>query len=282
MFKIGEFSKIAHVAASQLRYYDEIGIFIPAHVDRFTGHRFYSIDQLPRLNQILALKDLGFTLNQITQTIDTDISIDTLEGMLTMKKAQIEQSLREDILRLRQVEMRLQQLRFSENPTMFDVVMKSIAPQSILSIRDIFPSYETAHELIGRIYTSAQKKHKLQAYTVIIHGESVEENQVELECGFLSENNSVNNLMIPDSEYQLTRSILPAIDTMATLTYVGEPQGVMNAYAELGKWIVVQGYQLDGAPREIYWEFVQDQDSGAVRELTMDLQFPVAIAEHGF
>lgn len=56
MFRIGEFSKIAQVPATLLRYYDDIGLFTPAHSDRDTGYRYYSVAQLSQLNRILALK----------------------------------------------------------------------------------------------------------------------------------------------------------------------------------------------------------------------------------
>jgi len=45
MFKIGDFSRISQVSVKTLRYYDEIGLLKPAHVDRFTGYRYYSVDQ---------------------------------------------------------------------------------------------------------------------------------------------------------------------------------------------------------------------------------------------
>ena len=47
MFRIGEFSKIAQAPISQLRYYDQIGLFQPAHTDKLTSYRYYSADQLP-------------------------------------------------------------------------------------------------------------------------------------------------------------------------------------------------------------------------------------------
>ncbi len=41
MFKIGELSKIAQVATSQLRYYNRIGLFQPRYINGFTGYRYY-------------------------------------------------------------------------------------------------------------------------------------------------------------------------------------------------------------------------------------------------
>ena len=65
MFKIGDFSKFSRVSVKMLRHYDELGLLKPALVDPATNYRYYSADQLPRLNRIIALKDLGFTLEQV-------------------------------------------------------------------------------------------------------------------------------------------------------------------------------------------------------------------------
>ena len=62
MIRIGDFSKLSRVSVKTLRYYDEMGLLKPLYVDRFTGYRFYEYHQLLRLNRILALKDLGFSL----------------------------------------------------------------------------------------------------------------------------------------------------------------------------------------------------------------------------
>jgi DNA-binding transcriptional MerR regulator len=70
MFKIGDFSRFSRVTVKMLRHYDEIGLLKPARVDPFTGYRYYTADQLPRLNRIIALKDLGFTLEQIGSLLD--------------------------------------------------------------------------------------------------------------------------------------------------------------------------------------------------------------------
>lgn len=65
MLKIGEFSRLARVPAKTLRYYDEIDLFKPAHYDEDTRYRYYSVEQLPHLYRIVALKGLGLSLDQI-------------------------------------------------------------------------------------------------------------------------------------------------------------------------------------------------------------------------
>ena len=82
MIKIGSFSRLAHVSVKTLHHYGHLGLLEPAHVDRYTGFRYYRLDQFSRLNCILALKDLGFSLEQIAQLLVENLSIPEMRGML--------------------------------------------------------------------------------------------------------------------------------------------------------------------------------------------------------
>src|SRR5688572_13818303 len=110
MLKIGDFSRISQVTVKALRYYDEIGLLRPVHVDDFTGYRYYAVDQLPRLNRILALKELGFTLEQIAAALSEGVTAEQLRGMLRLKRAEIQQRMQEEQDLLGRVEVRLQQI----------------------------------------------------------------------------------------------------------------------------------------------------------------------------
>jgi DNA-binding transcriptional MerR regulator len=86
MFKIGDFSRIARVSCRLLRYYDELGLLKPAIVDRDSGYRFYGAAQLPQLNRILVLKELGLTLDQIGRATSSAVSADELRAMLLIRR----------------------------------------------------------------------------------------------------------------------------------------------------------------------------------------------------
>src|SRR5262249_50556376 len=135
MFRIGEFAQIAQVSGRLLRHYDQLGLLKPARVEPATGYRFYSIRQLPRLNRILALKELGLTLEQIAPLLDSEISPGELRGMLTMKRAQIEQSLRAEEARLRHVASRIAQIHRGAATSVDDVVVNAPATQAVLTAR---------------------------------------------------------------------------------------------------------------------------------------------------
>src|SRR5512146_2568697 len=78
MIRIGDFSKLSRVSVKTLRFYDEMGLLKPIEVDRFTGYRLYEANQLPRLYRILALKDLGFSLEEIGRLLAGDLSTEQM------------------------------------------------------------------------------------------------------------------------------------------------------------------------------------------------------------
>lgn len=100
MFKIGDFSQIGQISVRMLRYYDNMGLLKPRHVDESSGYRYYTLDQLPRLNRIAALKDLGLTLQQITELLAEDLPLERLHTMLKHKQEEIQRHLHEEMARL--------------------------------------------------------------------------------------------------------------------------------------------------------------------------------------
>ena len=70
---IGEFSKMTYLSVKALRHYHDVGLLEPADIDPASGYRRYTADQLRRLNRIIALKDLGFTLEQVRAILDENV-----------------------------------------------------------------------------------------------------------------------------------------------------------------------------------------------------------------
>jgi DNA-binding transcriptional MerR regulator len=120
-----------------LRYYDQMGLLKPAHVDPFTDYRYYSAEQLPRLNRILALKDLGFSLEQIAQLLKRTIMPDEMRGMLLLRQADAEREVKEAQTRLARVSARLHEIEQEGVASPYDIVIKQVAPQWVISTRQI-------------------------------------------------------------------------------------------------------------------------------------------------
>ena len=77
LYKIGLFSQMNKVTIKALRYYDEIGLLKPAHIEEFTGYRYYTSEQLPILHEILALRQMGFSLNEIAK-VQEGVSVESI------------------------------------------------------------------------------------------------------------------------------------------------------------------------------------------------------------
>ena len=89
MIRIGDFSRISQTPVSTLRYYDEVGLLKPVEVDHFTGYRYYTFDQLARLQRIQALKNLGFSLEEIARLLADDLPAPQVHEMLQSKRAEL-------------------------------------------------------------------------------------------------------------------------------------------------------------------------------------------------
>jgi len=96
-----------------LRHYDRLGLLAPERVDPDTGYRSYGVQQLARLHRLLALRDLGFTLEQIAGLPDGEVPLEQLRGMLRLRRAQLEQTVADEQGRLRRVEAHLRAIEGS-------------------------------------------------------------------------------------------------------------------------------------------------------------------------
>jgi DNA-binding transcriptional MerR regulator len=274
MFRIGEFSKIAQVSGRLLRYYEEIGLFSPIYTDKDTGFRYYSAEQMPELNRILALKDLGLSLDQIRRLLDDQISIDEMQGMLLLKKAEIERHLQAELKRIRSIESRLQSIRNAEAHKPINVVIKRIPAQPVLSVRSIVESFETALGLFEQIRAVLPEKNGYGLCFCMCHSESLVDRDMDLEMGRLVDSDT--HLPVPLIEsLQLTIRTLPAVETMATTVVKGALETLHTGYTEIGLWAEANGYHFKGHPREITLQAPQRSDG---RDLITEIQLPV---EHG-
>ncbi|HTE39444.1 MAG TPA: helix-turn-helix domain-containing protein, partial [Steroidobacteraceae bacterium] len=152
MFRIGDFSRIARVSCRLLRYYDEIGLLSPGHVDRDSGYRYYSAKQLTRLNRILVLKELGLSLEQIARIIEDNLSAAELRAMLTVRRSDIERAVAEETQRLRFVESRISQIDSDGALSVDDVIVRSEPARRYLSVRRTVESFAAARGVIREVH----------------------------------------------------------------------------------------------------------------------------------
>ncbi|MET7279490.1 MerR family transcriptional regulator [Kribbella sp. NPDC005582] len=261
MLSIGDFARHGRVSVRMLRHYDGIGLLRPAAVDPVTGYRSYEASQFADLNQIVALKDLGFSLEQVATMIADGISPVELRAMLTLRRAELEQALADSTARLRQVEARLHSLDSSDPAPA--VVIKELPAIRLVGLTataasfvpdDISPVIRPLCAELGSRLAGADGVHPAGRLTCLYQrtGSGTEE-QVVLRAtvpAAVDAEGNRNGLDVYD---------LPAVQA-ATLVHHGPIDQVLPAWQALARWIDQNGYHPAEPARELYLDCPDDPD----------------------
>ncbi|MBA9086570.1 DNA-binding transcriptional MerR regulator [Fontibacillus solani] len=142
MFRIGEFSKLCGLSADTLYHYEKLKILVPKTVDKFTSYRYYDASQLVTVNKILALKDAGFSLEEIADVLNKGISVPMLIEMLENKAVLLETTLSNEYNRLERL-----------HTNIFLIKNGGIAQMNEISIKRLsrFLLHQSARFLLKRV-----------------------------------------------------------------------------------------------------------------------------------
>jgi DNA-binding transcriptional MerR regulator len=268
MFTIGDFAKLGRVSVRMLRHYDAIGLLRPAAVDPSNGYRFYQAEQLRRLNRVIALKDLGFTLEQVQAIIDDRVDVAELRGMLRLRRAQLEAQLTADTARLATVEARLRMIEREGHMNTHDVVLKEVAPIRVAELSATAGGYGPEHitPVIGPLYD--QLMMRLGGAGVIPAGHPMAYYEPEQGDKVL-----VHAAMPVNAERAGDVAVvdLPAIADAATIIHHGSMDEVMGSLEILARWIEDNGYQPVGYHREVYVDYDPKHPETGVTELQVEV-----------
>lgn len=274
MFKIGEFSRIARVSCRLLRYYDELGLIKPARIDSDTGYRYYSASQLPRLNRILVLRDLGLSLEQIGRVLTDELPASELRGMLLMRRAEVEQSIETEAQRLRQIESRIAQIEAAGQLTVDDVVLRHEPARRLLSMRQRIASFVDGMRSIGELVTAVPRvvgTRSLGQFVAIAHGQEFEPENIDVEFGFFLHGEVSDSVRLPDGRELTVRDVAP-VERLAACVRIGPPQNAHLTTARIGQFIESNGYRICGSNREV---FLQPPRPDRMEDSIVEMQFPI-------
>lgn len=267
MLKIGEFSKLAQVSIKTLRYYAELGLLTPGWVDRYTGYRYYTLQQLPRLNRILTLKELGFPLVQIERLLHENLSVDELRRLMQLRQAELEEQVRTEQMRLDRVAARLRLIEQEGRQPHYEVVIRPIPAMLVAGIRDTVDGDDDVRHLFEEL------RHSVAGWGIapgpltpfiVVH--------------YAWEYCSGVEVVVPLDKRRQTRGRveiyeLPGIDTAACLVHEGRSDQLTAAYQALTQWTQVHGYRRASHSREVYFQgFEGDTAENFVAEIQLPVQ----------
>lgn len=291
MLKIGEFAQLAQVTIKMLRHYDRLGILAPAHIDPQNGYRYYQVEQLPQIHRILALKEIGLSLEQIGVLLSERVSNEQIRGMLRLRQAEIRQQVEAAQRQQEMVSFRLRMLEAEENFPSLDVVIKPLEPMRVLSLfaETVSKRTDGPHHmpiLVSAIEEAIAKECILWTGKSIdvFHGETIMDfdspemgdRQHEILLGVASTQESV---MLDGIGHWHARNE-PGIAEAATLIVAVDDENTPNEFEQatlLRRWAVAHGYRPDSTTR--FWHHRGPMQTLNRYEFMLEIQLPLLSEE---
>ena len=254
MLKIGEFSRLGQVTVKTLHHYDEMGLLKPSQTDPFTSYRYYTLDQLPRLHTIMALKELGLSLEEIAQLLSENLTTEQIRGMYRLKQAELQQRVREEQARLAQVEFRLRLIEQEGSATTVDIVIKRIEPFPALTLRRVFQS-RAEREVVASGIEAAIGRGNIAwnggVPTSIFYEDEFRGEYLDTEMVVPVGSTHAPAVSLGEAGTLRLRE-LPAIARAAVYMHQGDYDSLNEKYLLVQRWAVENGYHLSGTWRFRY------------------------------
>ncbi|MGW1180427.1 MerR family transcriptional regulator [Streptomyces drozdowiczii] len=248
MFTIGDFARHGRVSVRMLRHYDAVGLLRPAHVDPSSGYRHYRAAQFARLHRVIALKDLGFTLDQVRAILDEDVSTEELRGMLRLRRAELESAAAEAASRMARVEARLRTIESEGTMPSEDVVVTPLPPVRVAELTAVAASYEPQDigPVVGPLFDELCRRLDAAGVTPAGPGlaryeEEPGEDTITVRAG----------IPVAGDAGDLPTAEVPGVPLAATIIHHGSMDDVLPTADALARWIDGHGYRPVGLAREV-------------------------------
>ncbi|MDB3084044.1 MerR family transcriptional regulator [Clostridioides difficile] len=249
MFKIGEVSKLTQISIRMLRYYDELGILKPAEIDKYTGYRLYSVEQISTLQKIVLLRDSKFSVAEISNILhnwDDEFVIQELNR----KKNEIQKEIQQEKQRINKIDKFIEALKCDKDDIRHNVVFKKIPSYKIISLREIIPDYfyegilwKKLSDFINEehIEVSRQSNNNIAFY----HDEELTGNGVDVEVGMVVKKFGKNKSKFTYRETE-------EVDIMACTMVYGPYENIAGAYESFCYWLDKNSdYKMSGVNRQL-------------------------------
>lgn len=234
MLTIGELSKVSQITVKSIRYYQELGLLKPVKTDPLTNYRYYNKDSYDRINSILTLKDLGFTLSEIKSILDECKSEDDLKYYISQKIQEVKLKVK----KLKDMENRLKKFSsdIEENtPSISDDIIEFEMNLPYYASVKIIGSYEDAGKGFRTIYKEAGRFAKGAPYSFYYDMEYKKDNPNFEAVLELNKKLKGKNIQIGSIENRKA----------VKLVYKGPYGGQGETYLKLFQYCREKGYQIE-------------------------------------
>jgi len=266
MFTIGEFARLGHVTVRTLRHYDTIGLLHPQSVDEATGYRLYAAAQLPRLNRIVALQRLGFSLSELEHMLGT-ITADQMRGMLALRRSQVQDELAAQESALREIDARLQSIEREGAMPDFELTLKPLPALHFAAVSSPVPGFGPENVTEPMMAAAKVVEASLAASNVLAtdpwflcFSKASDEDITAYFCKPIPE----HVVSLEGDAGVFTLDAVP--HAISVVRHLDDLDGYSDIYHEMALWAEANGFEVVGDGRDLALD-----DAGTV----MDTQLPL-------
>ncbi len=265
MLSIGAFAQIGQVTHRMLRHWDTAGLLVPAHVDEYSGYRSYDPSQLERLHRIVALRQLGFGLDDIALVLEQGVDADRIGALLRIRRAEVEEEHRVAASRLVDVERRLHLIESENQMAQIEIVEKPLPAVRLAAVRAIAASQPDIAGIVGPGFDAVASiiGDERGALTTPIAQYAAVEDGTEVIAGYAYSGPARPGFDVVE---------LPASAEAICGIHLGSMDTIAASWQALHAETIARGFVPNGPCRELYVRAVSDDQSDWVTELQQPVE----------
>lgn len=262
LYRIGLFAQMNRVSVKTLRFYEEQNLLLPRSIDEETGYRYYTLSQMEELHRILALKEAGFTLDDIKKLN----GLKNEEAFLLDKKNEILTKIANLTFQLSKIEGYLHKGSYL---LAYPIMIKKVPSVICATLERRIEGYEDLFTLMpeaGKLMEEAGCECALPEYCFTNY----------LETGYREDKILVE---VCESVVKKTKEVgelkfkeFPEVE-VASIYHKGPYASLSKAYGEILQFIDANGYEISGNIRESYIDGIWNKDNED--EWLTEIQIPV-------
>ena len=265
MLSIGAFAQIGQVTHRMLRHWDAAGVLKPAHVDPFSGYRSYDPSQLQRLHQIVALRELGFGLEEVSSILDQGATAEEIAGHLQHRATQVETEHRIAAQRLQDVQRRLRLISKEKLMSRIEIIHKPLPAVRLAAGRFTVAEQPEIAGLIGEVFDRVAQALQGQSLETPIAQYTGSESGIQVIAGYASTAYAVDGAEFIE---------LPAVPEAICGMHLGAMDRIHESWQAVHDEVLARGLVPSGPCREVYLRAVSEDQADWVTELQQPVSAP--------
>ena len=241
-----------------IRHYDDIGLLKPEYIDKSNGYRYYTSAQLPRLHQILSLKEIGFTLEEIKLVLERFSE----EKLLMKKKSDLMLEIAELGKKITSIESYLTRDTKTHD---YHIITKPLPSVIVTSMHIRMKNYQDLfYNMPGEGLEMEKAGYEWlepEYCTTIYYDEDYKESDIDAATEMKKDQGDVKF------------KVLPAVDMAAGILHKGPYETLPESYSAIVNFIEESDYEIIGHQRESYIDGIWNKE--IQDKCLTEIQFPI-------